>query len=702
VPQQDKFPVKVTTRGVPAGDLLFERMSCTERLSEPFCFDVSVLSYKDDIRAEHLLGQPVTVSVTLPTGDVRPFNGWVTRFVRTGEQTTGMTQSPRQLYRYQLRLQPWLWFLSRTADCRIFQNKTVQDIFADVVKGHGFPDYESRLRGTYKPLEYCVQYRETDLNFVSRLLEAAGIYYFFEHEQGDKHTMVLADDTSAFRAAKGYGEVKFVQSQSGRTTADTIDSWSVVQSVQSGAYATIDFDFENPTRLLHDSVSNKKRHGFSGFEVFDYPAEPPVLKPDSVREVAKLRLDEAQAGYERYHGSSSDCAGLRTGAKFNLTGHPQAAFNGPAYAIVATEHTIISNQYASGDGSHSMTVAVEAIDAATRFRPARTTPKPVIQGTQTAMVVGMASDEIYTDKYGRVKVQFPWDRYGTSDQNSSCWLRVAQVWAGKHWGAMHIPRVGQEVLVSFMEGDPDRPIITGRVYNAESMPPYELPDNMTQSGITSRSTKDGSAENFNEIRFEDKKGSELLNMQAEKDFNFLVKNDETTEVKHDRTDKVGNNETTEVKHDRTDKVGNNETVTITNDQSTTINGQETRKVAKDRTTNIDGTEKLTVGKDQKINVGAAFELIATDKITLTTGQSSLVMNQDGTIELKGMTITVKGTAGVTVQVSSTSVKLDPAQLKLAATMVGINGSAQTQVEGAMVEVSASGIAKISGAMIMIG
>jgi type VI secretion system secreted protein VgrG len=506
--------------------------------------------------------------------------------------------------------------------------------------------------------------------------------------------MVLADDAGAFKVAAGYDEVRFLQARSGRTTADTIDSWSVEQSVQPGGYATADFNFETPELSLLKSASRSRPYALSKFEVFDYPAEPQVLKPAGVEQVAELRLAEAQAAYERYHGSSSDCGGLRTGAKFKLTGHPQTAFNVPEYVIVGTEHTIISNQYASGGGEHSVTAAVEAIDAKTRFRPARTTPKPIIQGTQTAMVVGPSGEEIHTDKYGRVKVQFPWDRYGKKDENSSCWMRVAQLWAGKNWGAMHIPRIGQEVLVSFLEGDPDRPIITGRVYNAGSMPPYDLPANMTQSGITSRSTKEGSAANFNEIRFEDKKGSELLNIQAEKDFTSLVKNDETTEVKHDRTDKVGNNET----------------VTITKDQSTTINGQETRKVAKDRTTNIDGNEKLTVGKDHKINVGAAFELIAADQITLTTGQSSLVMKKDGTIELRGMTITVsgsqtvtvKGNVGVTAQVSSTSVKLDPAELKLAAVMVEIDGSAQTQVKGAVVQVSASGMAQISGPMIMIG
>jgi type VI secretion system secreted protein VgrG len=692
VAQQDNFPVKVKSPPA-AGSLLFERMSCAERLSGPFCFDLSVVSDRHDVSGDQLLGQPVTVSVKLPSGGTRTFHGLVTRFVRTGEQTTGTTQSSRQFYRYQLRLQPWLWFLSRTADCRIFQNKTVKEIFEAVVKGHNFTDYKLSLTGTYQPLEYCVQYRETDFNFVSRLIEAAGIFYFFEHQDG-KHVMVLADDASAFKVVTPYDKVKFQEAQSGRTTADTIETWSVEQTVQPGGYATTDYNFETPALSLLKSVTQSRSYAHSGFEVFDYPADPQVLEPAAVAQVANLRLAETQVGYERYHGSSSDCGGLRTGAKFRLTGHPQTAFNEPDYVIVGTELSIVSNQYASGGSGHSMTVAVEAIDAKTRFRPARTTPKPIIQGTQTAMVVGPSGEEIYTDKYGRVKVQFPWDRYGKKDADSSCWMRVAQLWAGKNWGAMHIPRIGQEVLVSFLEGDPDRPIITGRVYNAALMPPYELPTNKTQSGIISRSSKDGAADNFNEIRFEDKKGSELLNMQAEKDFTSLVKNDETTEVKHDRIDKVG--------HD--------ETLTVDNDQSTTIKGQETRKVSKDRTTNIDGTEKLTVGKDQKINVGATFELVAADKITFTTGQSSLVMQKDGTIDLKGMTITISGTQSVTVkgntavtaEVGSSSVKLDPAGIKLASVLIGIEANAQTQVKGAIVQVSASGIAQISGGLIMIG
>jgi len=697
VAQQDKFPVKVKGP-TGAGELLFERMSCTERLAQPFCIDLSVVSERRGLAAADLLGLSVTVSITLPDGSARPFNGMVTRFVRTGELATGVTQASRgpYLFRYQLRLQPWLWFLSRTADCRIFQNKSVKEIFEAVVKAHGFTDYKLSLTGSYDPLEYCVQYRETDLNFLNRLLEGAGIFYYFEHSDG-KHVMVLGDDGSVFKEAHGYGSIQFIQAQSGRTTADAIDRWSMEETVQPGSYAATDYNFETPKVSLLKSTSHSRPYARSGFEVFDFPAGPDVLTPGAVGQVVALRLDEAQAAYERYHGSAPDCGGLRTGAKFTLKEHPQHDFNDFYYAIVATEHTIVSNQYSSGErehGEHSIEVSIEAIDAKTRFRPPRTTAKPRIQGAQTAVVVGPAGEEIYTDKYGRVKVQFPWDRYGKDDENSSCWMRVAQVWAGQNWGAMHIPRIGQEVLVSFLEGDPDRPIITGRVYNAALMPPYDLPANKTQSGIKSRSSEKGAKDNFNEIRFEDKKGSELLYVQAEKDFSSLVKNDETTEVKHDRTDKVGNNET----------------VTIEQDQSTTIKGQETRKVSKDRTTNVDGTEKLTVGKDQKIDVGAAFELVAADKISLTTGQSSLVMKKDGTIELKGMTITIEGTqsvtvkgnVGVTLQVSSTSVKLDPVQLKLAATMIGVEANAQAQVKGAIVQVSAQGMAQISGPMIMIG
>ena len=332
--QPQNFPVQVDPANSSAGVFLFERMTATERLSEPFCYELSVLSAKRDIKSDDVLGlgQPVTVSVKLPGGGARPFNGLVTRFVRTGEQTAGTTQSARQLYRYQLRLQPWLWFLTRTSDCRVFQQKSVTDIFKAVCQGHGFTDFDLQTQATYPALEYCVQYRETDFNFLSRLLEDAGITYFFEHQNG-KHIMVLGDDTATFKKVVGYDKVKFAQAISGRTTVDTIESWWSERVVQAGAYATTDFNFEKPSLSLLKSVSQSRSYAHSGFEVFDFPAASavpaadPNLAANDVDAIAKIRLDEAQTGYERYHGSSSDCGGLRTGAKFKLTGHPQDAFN---------------------------------------------------------------------------------------------------------------------------------------------------------------------------------------------------------------------------------------------------------------------------------------------------------------------------------------------------------------------------------------
>jgi type VI secretion system secreted protein VgrG len=656
--QQDKFPVHLKSPE-PAGPLLFERLSGSERLSEPYCLELTVVSERRDVSADQLLGQPVSVSLELPSGGRRPFHGLVARFVRTGERLDGATQAERRLYRYRLRLQPWYWFLSRAADCRIFQNKSVPEIFESVVKGHGFTDYTLSLTKTYEAREYCVQYRETDLNFLSRLLEDSGIFYFFRHED-DKHVMVLADDPSVHRAVAPYAEVKYREATGARGNLETIDSWWVENQVQPGTYSTTDFNFLEPATRLLKSATQSRSYVRSDSEMFDFPASPAVLEADAVESLAKVRLEEVQSAYERFHGGGSSCAGLRTGAKFKLTQHPDTDLQ-REYAIVAAEHLIVSNQYASGGGAgHEVSVAIEAIDAKTPFRPERRTRKPVIQGAQTAMVVGSAGAEIDTDAYGRVRVQFPWDRHGQSDENSSCWVRVAQVWAGKNWGAIHIPRIGQEVLVSFLEGDPDRPIITGRVYNGDAKPPYVLPAHATQSGIKSNSSTGGNGSN--EIRFEDKAGSEEFYVHAQKDFKKQVENDQSITV--------GNNETTEVKQDR----------------SATIDGNDTLKVLKDRNAKV--TQTYTLEADQEI--------------VLKSGESQLTMKMDGTIELKGVSITINGMQAVTAKVAQTQVALDPVNVKLAATMVDIKGQASTGVSGTMLDLKGSAMATLKGAITMIG
>jgi len=683
MPQQRNFPVRIVCPKT-VDQLFFEQLTCDERLSEPYTLQLTVLSGKNDIQSRQLLGQRMTVLVEQPAGGDRHFHGIVSRFVQTGEQVFSGESVPRQLFRYELRLQPWFWFLTRAADCRVFQKKTVPEIFEIIAKGHGFHDYKLSLNGTYERREYCVQYRETDFNFLSRLLEEVGIRYFFQHG-AERHIMVLADGGDAHQPAANYAAVRFRLNTGSHTNEDSIESWRVENAVQPGSYVTTDFDFEKPRLSLLKSSVKARAHACSEFEVFDYPAAFDGLAPAAVERLAKVRLEELQSSYERYHGASSNCVGLRTGAKFKLTQHPLEEFQ-REYIIIGSSHSIVSNQYASGaDGTFSVSVAVEAIDAQTPYRPLRTTPKPVIQGTQTAMVVGAAGAEIETDKYGRVKVQFPWDRVGKNNEDSSCWVRVAQVWAGKNWGAMHIPRVGQEVLVSFMEGDPDRPIVTGRVYNAESMPPYELPGDMTRSGLVSRSTKGGTAANCNEIRFEDKKDSEQLLFHAEKDL--------ITEVENDQSVSVGNDETVDVKHDRKSTIHNNETCKVDKDHATNIGNNEKREVANNRTTTVGADEQLTVRGNRKTEVTRKYTLTAGEEIVLQAGASKLVMKADGTVQLNGVDIKIEGAVSLK-QTAGVKMELSTVQYKLGGSIV--------QIQGTLLDLQAAGIASLKGALTQIG
>jgi type VI secretion system secreted protein VgrG len=701
-PNDDKFPVQATCK--PAGALHFEALTGAERLSEPYSYEVTVLSAAPDLRADAILGQPLTVTVELPAGGKRPFHGLVSRLVQTGETLINYKDAV-ELHRYQLRVQPWLWFLTRAADCRIFQKQQAPDIVKKVFQAHGFSDFELDLQHNYEPREYCVQYRETDFNFVSRLLEENGIFYYFRHLP-DKHVMVLADDPSVHKAAPHYSSVQLRQAEGTREMLDTLERWWVERAVQTGGYATTDYDFRAPATSLLKTRDKPRSHVRGNLKVYDYPALPEGLGglaedqggasiskvASAVQRIANLRLEELQSAHERFHGHGS-CLGLVTGAKFELTKGPRDA--GHEYTIVATDYSITSNRFISGrEEAYQVSVAVEATDSKTVFRPPRVTPKPFIQGAQTAMVVGKQGEEIDADKYGRVKVQFPWDREGKKDQNSSCWVRVAQVWAGKTWGAIHIPRIGQEVLVDFLEGDPDRPIITGRVYNGESMPPYTLPENVTQSGIKSRSSKNGSEDNCNEIRFEDKKGSELLLLHAEKDM--------TSEVEHDRKLTVGNDSTTEVKHDCTITVDHDETRTIKNDHSTAIEGKEKHDVTGARTTTINDDDALTANANRTVKVAMSYKLTADEQITLQSGASKLVMKADGTIELSGVKITIQGdmqikqSAGMTLELSA------GAQLKASAPMVQVQGNGQTQIQGAVVQVQGSGMLTLQGGVTMIG
>jgi type VI secretion system secreted protein VgrG len=690
---QDQRSVKVTT---PLGKdvLLFARMSAAEHVSQLFHLDLTLLSDQGDINADKLLGKPLGVTIQLDEKHKRYFHGLVTEFSQTGYE--------ERRHEYRAVVRPWLWFLTRTADCRIFQNKNVPDIFKDVCRQAGFTDHELRLGSSYDPWEYCVQYRETDFNFLSRLLEQEGIFYFFEHSE-NKHTLVLCDDVGKCNEVTGYDSVPYYPptTAASRRERDHLSAWSFQKSFQPGTYAVRDFDFKKPTQALAGTSTISRQHDAAKFEVYDYPAEPAKLDGKGVERVAKIRVQEQQVTQLTARGSG-DAAGLSAGRVFKLTDYPRSDLN-IKYLITSASIEVTADNYQTGgtkgddDQYH---VSLEAVDSREHYRPPRITPKPVVQGTQTAIVVGSKGEEIWTDEFGRIKVQFHWDRYGKEDENSSCWIRVGSPWAGKNWGAISIPRIGHEVIVAFLEGDPDHPIVVGSVYNGANKPPYALSANQTQSGVKTRSSKGGTAENCNEIRFEDKKGSEQLYIHAEKNQDISVEADETHSVGHDRTKTIDHDETVHVKHDRTETVDNNETITISgnrtisvgkdesatvggkrdhtvgkaetievgDDQSITIAKSQTQSIGKDQTEDVGGAQTLSVAKDQSVSVsgnqsvdvakaiavsaGKTYALTAADSITLTTGSASITMKKDGTITIKGKDITIEGSGKINVKASS--------------------------------------------------
>ena len=600
------------TTPLPDGTLLLEEMSGQEHLGAPFGYELALLSLKPDVDLSGLLGLRITVHVKMANGE-RQFNGIVTQ-VEQGSTDGDFT-------RYRVTLRPWLSMLAYTSNCRIFQEKSVVDIVKEVFRDNGFSDFDDSLNETYDPMEYCVQYRESDLNFVTRLMEHEGIYYYFKHA-GEKHTLVLADGYSAHDSVPGYDEVPYKPPHGYQGDVDHLNSWTVAQQIRPGSYAATDFDFTRPRANLMSKLSAPLNNAQADFALYDYPGDFLTTGAGNTR--VKMRLQEAQVSYEVVQ-TAGDTRGLGAGVLFTLTDFPRDDQN-KEYLIISAQYQIHAAVFMAGatHGSDDFRVHLAVMDSQTQYRPGLHAAKPRVEGVQTAIVVGQSGQEIWTDQYGRVKVQFHWDRIGTDDEKSSCWVRVAQLWAGSGWGGIHIPRIGQEVIVDFLEGDPDRPIITGRVYNADNMPPYGLPANQTQSGIKSRSSPGGSPSNFNEVRFEDKKGSEELFVQAEKDQNTLVKNDQSLTVNANRTKTIGGDETVKVSGNRTETVSKDETITVTGNRTEsvgknegiTIGQNQTLTVGKNRSVSVASNESIsigvaqdeTVGATKTVSVGAAYSL----------------------------------------------------------------------------------------------
>src|SRR6266487_1071468 len=504
--------------------LLLLGLSGHEGISQLFHFSADLLSENHSISFKDIVGKQVTLQVHHSGDDQRHWNGFVSRFACVG--------GDNRFSYYRAEIVPWLWFLTRAADCQIFQQKTIPEIVKKVFQDHGFQDFQDRTQGSYPQREYVVQYRETAFNFVSRLMEECGIFYFFEHDQ-NTHKLIFADKPQVHKNCPVQHKVRFNYSP-GSTflKEDIVGSWGAEQELRPGKYALTDYNFQTPnTSLMANVQTVAEIGGNTKYEIYDYPGIH--INKSEGDTVTKLRMEEEEAAHHLVTGSGN-CRSFAPGYKFHLDEHSRRDQNGDYLLTEVTHSASVGDSYSgSGNGNHeTYTNHFTCIPFSVPFRPQRLTPKPIVQGPQTAVVVGPAGEEIYPDKYGRVKVQFFWDRLGKKNENSSCWVRVSQPWAGKNWGAVSIPRIGQEVIVEFLEGDPDRPIITGRVYNDASTVPYTLPDNATMSTLKSNSSKGGKG--FNEIRFQDKKGEEQIFIRVENDQDVRIKNDAREWIGHER------------------------------------------------------------------------------------------------------------------------------------------------------------------------
>ena len=447
--------------------LLLQELSGHEGTSRLFSYELDLLAYDNDsIAFEDIVGQNVTITIQLPDGSPRYINGYVSRF------TQGATDE-RYFTHYHAQVVPWLWFLTRQADCRIFQNMKPPDIITAVLDLFSNNDYRTSLQGDYPTLEYCVQYRETSFNFVSRLMEQYGIFYYFDHTTEGQHTMVLADQSSGLPDCPG-SPVSYDTQVGGLDDPAVVSAWHLEQEVRTGKYTVTDYNFITPsTSLLTNNQTVVELAASQDLELYDYPGIHTTK--DDGDAVAKLRMQEEETSHKVIEGAST-CRGFMSGYSFELQNHYRDDQNA-TYVLTEVQHFASAGDSYTADATGSETYSNQftCIASDIPYRPPRLTPKPFVQGPQTALVVGKDGEEIWVDKYGRVIVQFYWDRLGQKNENSSCWIRTSQPWAGGNWGAMWIPRIGQEVIVDFLEGNPDRPIIIGRVYNKDNMPPYTLP-----------------------------------------------------------------------------------------------------------------------------------------------------------------------------------------------------------------------------------
>lgn len=610
--------VEVDFKPSPGFQLLFDGLHAHEELGRPFLFELDLSSGVPHADIGNVVGTSATIWLAQSTPDVpdRYFNGIVTRVLATG--LTGGA------YRFRVEVRPWIWLLTRTTDCRIFQAKTAFQIITQVFRDAGFSNFEDHRQSGAgdSELEYCVQYCETAFDFVTRLMEQFGLYYFFKHDR-DHHTLVLADDPNAHDTLPD--DIPFVFDQTEyRPVGDHIWEWSTDMALHSGKFTFRDYNFTMPAADLTAKTVQPGKHPYNSLEVYEYPGR--YDQASIGKRLSDVRM-QAISMQRTVVDGVSNARGLHAGWRFKLTHHPLREANRD-YLITRTEFSMAIAEGSStvdGETLDTYRATFRAIPADVPYRMDCRTPRPMIRGPQTARVVGAPNEEITTDQYGRVKVKFHWDRSDVQDDQRTCWIRVAQASAAAGWGSIFIPRAGQEVVVEFLEGNPDRPLITGVVYNANMKVPYSLPENKTRSTIKTSSSKGGNG--FNELRFEDQAGQEEVFFHAQKDYKKVVLHDET--------------------------------VTIHNDTSTTVETGD-RKV-----TVSQGNDGLTV------SAGNHSITVSTGKSTVTAGQSITLSVGSNSLTIDNTGITINGTM-ISLQSQATMSLQAGAPLSVTAPAISLN------------------------------
>jgi type VI secretion system secreted protein VgrG len=667
-----------------AADLKIHSFHGEERLSAPFHFTVELRSKKPSLDFKKIIGKGVTITIGIEAQH-RYIHGLATRFIQGGT-------TPDETV-YYLEMRPWFWMLSLTRDSRIFQNKSVPEIIQAVFKDYGFHKMKKSLKGSYAKRDYTVQHQESDFDFVCRLMEDEGIFYFFDHTASD-HTMVLADDTSAHKPCPGLKETKFASSQAAFAN-DVISDCTLEEQVTTNAYAMADYNFEVPKT----SLMSKVKGASPTLAIYEYPGG--FMKKDAGDSRSKKRIESHEEPAKSLRGQGR-VRGFIAGFKFKMVGHKRADVNGE-YVLRWVSHSATLDNYSN---------TFDALPAKTPFRPPVTTRKPLISGSETALVVGKSGEEIWTDKYGRVKVHFPWDRHGKKDDKSSCWVRVSQTWAGKQWGTWFLPRMGQEVIVTFIDGDPDRPLVTGAVYNAEQTVPYALPGQQTKSTIKTNSSKGGGG--FNELRFEDKKGKEEIFIQAQKDMNIKVKHDRKTDILHDDTLTVTHDRSATIKqgHDTiVVKMGNrsvevkvgSDTLKVTGIRTVKIIGNETHDNKGNFTHTVTGDYTLKVKGDFTMEVTGKVSIKASDDYTLVgeknikTKSGMAYANESGTefTNKAGTKYAIKGGTDVDIEAGVGFSSKAGVGYKAAGTQVEVKASAMGTLDGGGMLTVKGGLVKIN-------